>query len=140
MRVKKRMQVPTAHEADHQTSFNIVKKPVPDAGKVVDVYGEDYTPQELRRLGLVAESCYATPPDEHLTVSDRFKLMRAVYDVNNPQEQRYRNRVRNRATAITAMCIVCAGGRKAVTECTSVTCPLWGFRFGGDPFYGKRAR
>lgn len=115
------------------------KVPLPDRSKVKDIYGENPTPSEKRRLGLVAIDCGDTP-DQKLTVTDRVDLLRTPYDDANPQEARYRNRVRNRGTAITAMCVVCQGGRKAVTECSDTACPLWAFRFGSDPFYGKRKK
>lgn len=114
------------------------KKPMPEQSKLRDVYGDNPTQNQALRLGPLAIDCGDSTADQRLTVTDRVALMRTVYDTKNPQEARYRNRVRNRGTAITAMCIVCTGGRKAVTECAATDCPLWGFRFGSDPFYGKK--
>ena len=141
MPIKKRSSVPTGDEIPTDDGkLHIVakpKRPMPDGGKLADTYG-DANPTEARRLGLVAIACSAGTPDEAFTIEDRVRLMRTPYDENNPQEARYRNRVRNRGTAVTAMCITCQGGRKAVTECIDTTCPLWAFRFGSDPFYGRR--
>jgi hypothetical protein len=121
--------------------LNIVakpKKPLPEQSKLADVYGENPTPAQARRLGLIAMDCGEPNPNARFTVKDRVDLLRTPLDTNNPQEQRYRNRIRNRGTAITAFCITCVGGRKAVTECSATDCPLWAFRFGSDPFYGKK--
>ena len=141
MPIKTRTNVPTSADTPIETGkLNIVakpKKPIPEGGKLSDTYGAEPTSTQTRALGLVAIDCSADPVDEHFTVEDNVRLMRAPYDPNNPQEVRYRNRVRNRGTAITAFCITCQGGRKAVTECVDTTCPLWAFRFGGDPFYSK---
>lgn len=143
MPIRKRSKVPTEAEALVETDgkLNIVakpKKPMPEGGKVRDVFGIEAPASQLRTLGLVALDCNESMPDAQFTIEDRVTLMRTPFDKNNPQEQRYRNRVRNRGTAITAFCITCQGGRKAVTECIATQCPLWAFRFGGDPFYGKR--
>lgn len=114
------------------------KKPIPEKGIIRALASPNPTPQEVRRFGSVAKSVARTQPDEGMTVEDRVIAMRSSYDSSNPSEQRYRNRVRNRATAITAMCVTCQGGIKAVRECIDTTCPLWAFRLGGDPFYRNR--
>lgn len=50
---------------------------------------------------------------------------------------KYRSRIKNRATAIRAYCVWCMGGELVgVRLCPSVTCPLHPFRMGGDPFRG----
>lgn len=117
------------------------KKPIPNKSVVRTLFGTDKpTKGAALQLGLLAQQVGAATADEDLTIEDRVALMRTPYDDKNPQERRYRNRVKNRGTAITAMCITCQGGRKAVTECIATTCPLWAFRFGSDPFYGKRGK
>lgn len=144
MPIKKRSTLPTAAqeaEARKPAPLNIVakpKQPVPEGGMLRAVYGAEPTAQQARRLGLVAIDCNEPTADANLTIEDRVSLMRINYDQANPQETRYRGRVRNRGTAITAMCITCTGGRKAVTECIDTTCPLWAFRLGGDPFFGRK--
>lgn len=141
MAIKKRTSVPKDDDIPvDDGKLNIVakpKKPIPQGGKLRDVYGVDATPVQARRLGPLAIDCNNDMPDENFTVEDKVALLRMSYDQSNPQEIRYRNRIRNRGTAITAFCITCVGGRKAVTECSNTSCPLWGFRFGGDPFYAK---
>lgn len=139
MPIKRRSAIPTYEEPAPKPEgpLNIVakpKEPMPEAG-IVDYFGDD--PAQRLRIGMVAISM-GDQPDAKFNVTDRVALLRTPYDKKNLQERRYRNRVKNRATAITAMCIVCQGTRKAVTECIDTACPLWAFRFGGDPFHGKR--
>lgn len=53
----------------------------------------------------------------------------------------YRNRVRNRATGIRAFCVSCLGGQaKRVKFCDAMECPLWPYRMGGNPFFGKKLK
>lgn len=55
----------------------------------------------------------------------------------DPMENKYMARVKNRATAIRAYCVMCMGGDIAgIRLCASLTCPLHPFRNGGDPFRG----
>jgi len=143
MRIKKRSvsSEPTsqASEPDMPKFPNIEakpKKPVDDSGFFS---GNDRLNREnALRFGLVAQSCGSAPSDIPLSVADRFKLLRTPYDTSTATEQRYRNRVRNRQTAITAFCVTCTGSRKGVTECAAVTCPLWAFRLGSNPYRTKR--
>ena len=85
---------------------------------------------------------------------DKMFIAAAVYDEVNPKtipaedlagllrvpsnaddfEKVYRNRIRNRNTAIRATCVLCIGGPKKVRACPSVTCSLWPFRMGSNPF------
>jgi hypothetical protein len=133
MPIKKRANK-TFTEAEDDGKLHIVAKPktpIPqDAIEEGYFHGID-DPSIVRTIG-------AIDSDTGFGIADYVAVMRTPYDTKNPQEIRYRNRVRNRATAITAMCIVCTGSRKLVTECIDTNCPLWAFRFGGDPFYGKR--
>ena len=56
---------------------------------------------------------------------------------DDPIENKYKARIKNRATAIRAYCVSCMGGDTvAVRECASMTCPLHGFRMGTDPLRG----
>lgn len=110
------------------------KKPIPDDSRLEDMYGENPTPEQMRRVGPTMLSTTLSYPDANLTTADRLKLLRTPFDPDSVTEQRYRNRVRNYGTAITAMCVVCAGKRKGVTECMATDCPLWAYRFGSNPF------
>ena len=52
-------------------------------------------------------------------------------------ENKYRARIKNRATAIRAYCVQCMGGGVAdVRTCPSLICPLHPFRMGKDPLRG----
>lgn len=142
MPIKKRSSKPVATEPVEQKLQIVegVKKPIPDESRIKSVAAiSEPTATQIRHAGAVA-AAVEQETGELLTTSDRVLAMRTPYDPKNPQEQRYRNRVRNRGTAITAMCIVCVGGRKAVAECIDTTCPLWAFRLGGDPFYGRNKK
>lgn len=56
---------------------------------------------------------------------------------SDPLVNKYKKRIKNRATAMRAFCIGCMGGDVAgVRVCTSLTCPLHPFRMGKDPFRG----
>lgn len=67
------------------------------------------------------------------------------FAVRNPPEQyaifinvEARGRVKNANTGIRAYCMECQGNdRVAVRQCPSINCPLWSFRLGGNPFYGR---
>lgn len=111
------------------------KKPLPPARMDTALAGDAVA---KRRLGLVALDMGAKSAEEGMSVTDILALLRTPYDPKNNQEVAYRNRIRGRGTAITAMCVNCQGSRKGVTECSAIECPLWAFRFGSDPFYGKK--
>lgn len=56
---------------------------------------------------------------------------------NDPVENKYKARIKNRTTAIRAYCVQCMGGDLAgVRNCPSITCPLFPFRMGKDPLRG----
>ena len=56
---------------------------------------------------------------------------------DDPLENKYRKRIKNRATAIRAFCVQSMGGdTAAVRECPALTCPLHPFRMGKDPLRG----
>jgi hypothetical protein len=112
------------------------KKPVENTGFFKNMDSLDGA--TARGFGNLAAACGDLPDLIPLSIADRFKLLRTPFDKSTPTEQRYRNRVRNRHTAITAMCIVCTGSRKLVTECADVTCPLWAFRFGRNPYRSRK--
>ena len=142
MPIKRRSAIPSkdaVFETPSDGKLHIVAKPktpVPDNSALNAVYGDSAPRSLLLRFGQLAAK-HGDTPDDHMTVKDRFTALRTPYDDKNPQEQRYRNRIKGRATAITAFCVICTGGRKGVTECAETQCPLWAFRFGSDPFYGK---
>lgn len=57
---------------------------------------------------------------------------------DSPAMYKSLQRVKNANTGIRAKCITCMGGQpNYVRSCSSITCPLWPFRMGGNPFYGR---
>lgn len=58
--------------------------------------------------------------------------------VDDPIVQKYKERVSSPATGIRAFCIQCQGGSTTgVTECAAVNCPLYFFRDGRNPLFGR---
>jgi hypothetical protein len=141
MAIKRRSEIGAYVPTEERKPLVIVaadKKPLPEESLIEAVYGDNPDATSIRRTILVAEACGDKSIDSALTAKDRVIAMRTPYDKNNPTELRYRVRVRNRGTAITAMCIVCTGSRKLVAECLATDCPLWAFRLGNDPFFGRK--
>jgi hypothetical protein len=146
MAIKKRSKLPSGEQPSENVATPTAplhieakpKAPMPSGGVLSGVYGAAAPAPAIRRAVLLAASLGHSTARTGYTIEDYVTALRTPYDVNNLQELRYRARVRNRATAITAMCIVCTGTRKGVTECASTKCPLWAFRFGTDPFFGNR--
>lgn len=70
------------------------------------------------------------------------ELLREVQQlplVASSTENKYRVRIKNRATGIRAFCVACMGGEvPAVRECSTLRCVLWPFRMGTDPLRGAR--
>ena len=136
MTIKRRSTVPVIdYSAEPANPFSGIvpspKKPMPEP----NIFKGDEDATYIRMMGSVITE---TDPDA-LNVSDIVTALRTPYNPDEHGEIRYRARVKNRGTAVTAYCYDCQGGsRKAVTECASVKCPLWGFRFGSDPFRGRR--
>lgn len=143
MRIKKRvLGAPAAASAP--SAFPVIeakpKEPLP-APRFTGMY--DGAPAgSVRRIGLVAMSCRdetgSSQPDDKYTAGDYVALLRTPYDPKDTTQVRYRNRIRNRATAITACCVDCVGSRKNVTECAAIECPLWAFRLGSNPFRRRK--
>jgi hypothetical protein len=148
MRILKREIVPftenTATETEQETAT--VKKPVLPEGSIVGYTNElgVTTSNEKRSAVLslpkVAKAVGDSIHKVELSIADRLYVARTNYDTENQQEYRARGRIRNRTSAISAMCICCKGSRKLVVECLAVTCPLWAFRLGKNPFRGKSVK
>lgn len=50
---------------------------------------------------------------------------------------KYHAKIRSPLTAIRARCVACAGSTAHVRRCGIVTCSLWPFRMGKNPFFGR---
>lgn len=60
------------------------------------------------------------------------------HNPNDSMEVSARKRIRNRTTAIRAMCITCVGSYPDIAGCTAYQCPLYPFRMGKDPYTKKK--
>ncbi len=50
----------------------------------------------------------------------------------------YRKKIRNHGTAVRAFCVSCMNGQPSeVRACGATHCPLWPFRLGKNPFFGR---
>lgn len=68
----------------------------------------------------------------------RFFVANPVDGADNAADLASRERVRNPNTAIRAKCVACMGGQpNEVRMCAAVTCALWPFRMGKNPFFGR---
>lgn len=89
----------------------------------------------------VGKMVYGGMHPNDIPVKDLLRLVRFNYNGKYTQwgrlEQRYRDRIRNRATGIRAFCITCSGGPKASVNCIQTSCPLWAYRLGKDPFRNR---
>lgn len=86
-----------------------------------------------------ASIIYDETPTKQIPLDDLVSLVRTPSN-NCDVERAYRNRIKGRLSAIRAFCVICQGGQpKRVRMCDSTTCPLWPFRMGSNPFFGKKA-
>jgi len=87
----------------------------------------------------------------------KLALCRAVYRDQNPKSvptddllfivhsgrgdavvNKYRERIRSPLTGIRAFCAECMGGSVSlIRECASTNCPIYPFRMGNNPFFGR---
>jgi hypothetical protein len=117
----------------------------PNAIPVV-VAKKEYTPDSKARLRHVPKQNLRTAAFVGLGANEEPKLI-SIDDIatclrlaNNPgwhTEEATRNRIKGRLSAIRAFCILCADGPKGARMCPQVTCPLWAFRMGTNPFHRK---
>ena len=62
----------------------------------------------------------------------------AEYSSDDFMNNRYAKRVRSPLTGVRAFCVNCMGGTPSyVRDCTNIICPLFPFRMGNNPFYGR---
>lgn len=88
-------------------------------------------------LAHLAYNNFQLPVPKEMDVTDLLTLVRSKQWGDNV-EGFYRDRIRSPLTGIRAFCVFCKGGSpKEATECGEVTCPLWSFRTGKNPFHGK---
>ena len=73
-----------------------------------------------------------------MAIEDLAVCLRLADDPGHVTETASRDRIKGRLSAVRAFCLRCTDGPKNVRMCVAVTCPLWSFRMGTNPFYKKR--
>jgi hypothetical protein len=61
-----------------------------------------------------------------------------VDELARAQVNRFGIRRSSRGDAIRSFCLACVGTALEVRLCENAACPLWGFRFGSDPWRDAR--
>lgn len=93
--------------------------------------------EELRSIAVHILHAGDNPHDVPL------KEIRYVLDnpvVEYPVSLKHRRAITGPGRAIRAKCMECQGLQQAwVHDCLTINCPLWPFRFGNNPFYGRLA-
>jgi len=100
------------------------------------IYGNLDSDIARRASALSQISGDVLPVPKSMSPDDLLKLVRCSYSGSNV-ENTYRQRIRSPLTAIRGYCVLCAGGPRAANNCDLITCPLYPFRTGKNPFYGK---
>lgn len=139
MAIKRRASVPIIDysEPEPKPSFPDLSNYVPKPKTPLpppNLLGGNLSPSDVRGSANLID---ADASVDHNVTDIVVALRTAPEDATN-MDRKYHNRIKNRGTAITAFCVDCQGGsRKNVTECIQLECPLWSFRFGGDPRFTK---
>jgi hypothetical protein len=80
---------------------------------------------------------YGGSNPKEVPIDDIIAMLRVPQNDDN-MERAYRNRIKGRLSAIRAFCVLKEGGPRAARMCSSVTCPLWPYRMGTNPFRRKK--
>ena len=84
----------------------------------------------------VIKAVYCTTDPKEIPLADL--LLIAVHSAGDHLSTKYSAKVKSPVTAIRAMCYWCQGEDiSGVRNCTNMVCPLFPFRMGKNPFYGK---
>ena len=166
MAIKKRAFARVISDDAEQVTVSIPvddNEPMFERGDGTPVYAEDLA--DTFRLGQEADVVIAitkrTPPRDpveamrldtyclgnerrqlHPKDESTERLLAGVRYVQNAGkeakiEKFYRDRIRSPLTAIRAFMVLAADGPRSVNDDTSTDHPLWLFRSGKNPFYGK---
>lgn len=119
-------RTPATDSLQAPTSMAPKREFIPDPRAIVS-----HVEPKLRRAAAIVE--YDERDPKTIPVEDLVALARTCNSKEN-MEVVYRNRIRNRNTAIRAFCVMCIGGPKKVRACADVDCPIWPFRLGNNPF------
>jgi hypothetical protein len=95
-------------------------------------------PDEHRRTFMSAVArAGGLPKPKDMNHRDLLEMVR-VPNEDDKVENFYRERIKSPLTAIRAFCVLCQGGQpSAASGCIGVSCPVWLFRTGKNPLYGK---
>ena len=84
----------------------------------------------------VIKAVYCTTDPKEIPLQDLIII--AEHTAGDHINTKYAKRIRSPLTAIRAFCYWCQGEDiSGVRNCTSMVCPLFPFRMGKNPFYGK---
>lgn len=76
-------------------------------------------------------------PDPRTMSVDELRAQLTTPRDGNSIEVMYRQRIVSPLSGIRAWCVTCADGIAEARRCPNVTCALWPFRMGKNPFFGK---
>jgi len=124
-----RRVIPAGHEL--QVPAKTVRVFVPNPDSVMTHLRSDAV---KRRAGVVLYQS-ASPSD---TPFDDLVTMARTMNDETTLERAYRNRIKGRLSAIRAWCVLSQGSAKRVRSCENVTCPLYPFRMGTNPFRRRK--
>jgi hypothetical protein len=86
----------------------------------------------------VIKAVYCTTDPKDIPLDDLVLI--ALHSASDHLSTKYSAKVKSPVTAIRAMCYWCQGEDiGGVRNCTNMVCPLFPFRMGKNPFYGKLA-
>lgn len=93
--------------------------------------------QHHYRRALIRATYHDTPARD-IPAKDLRLLTSLTSD--DPLDTKFADRIKSPVTAVRGYCVNCQGGQiAAVRNCTNGSCPLFPFRMGNNPFYGKLA-
>jgi hypothetical protein len=81
---------------------------------------------------------YGGEDPKSVPTEDLLEMARTPDNAGDQIERAYRQRICSPLTGVRAFCVRCMGNSpRAVKECGATNCPLWPFRMGNNPFFGK---
>lgn len=113
-----------------------------DANKALQEYRDAPIRLKLQKAYLwrreIIRAVYRHVDPKEIPLAD-LKII-AHHTSNNHMDTKYADKINGPVKAIRAYCINCQGGSASfVRNCTAAHCPLFPFRMGSNPFFGKIA-
>lgn len=127
------VELENEHGSEAIDAWNVLVKKFESAGVVESHLLQDQLYHAAARVQYEGMNPKEVPP------GDLLYMLRGVTNQEGQRnEEKSRARIRGPQQSIRAYCIRCQGDDTAgVRNCPSVTCPLWSFRFGHNPFFGR---